>query len=75
MSGAWQEGSGLLGLKDRLCALEGRLRVGSPAADDTLVAAAIPLSALASSQECRGATAWKRVRTGGTRTQTGYGDL
>jgi signal transduction histidine kinase len=38
VGGAWPEGSGLLGFEDRLAALDGRLRVESPAADDTLVA-------------------------------------
>jgi hypothetical protein len=38
------DGSGLLGLADRLAALDGRLGVESPAAGGTLVAAAIPLA-------------------------------
>jgi signal transduction histidine kinase len=37
------DGSGLLGLADRLAALDGQLRVESPADNGTLVAAAIPL--------------------------------
>jgi GAF domain-containing protein len=36
-------GSGLIGLADRLAALDGELRVDSPAESGTLVAAAIPL--------------------------------
>jgi PAS domain S-box-containing protein len=41
--GARPDGSGLLGLADRLAALDGELRVDSPADSGTLVAAAIPL--------------------------------
>ena len=37
-------GSGLIGLADRLAALDGQLRVESPADGGTLVAADIPLS-------------------------------
>jgi PAS domain S-box-containing protein len=44
MGGARPEGSGLVGLADRLAALDGRLRVESPAEGGTLVAAAIPLA-------------------------------
>jgi signal transduction histidine kinase len=36
-------GSGLIGLADRLAAVDGELRVDSPADRGTLVAAAIPL--------------------------------
>jgi GAF domain-containing protein len=43
VGGARPEGSGLVGLADRLAALDGRLRVESPADGGTLVAAAIPL--------------------------------
>ncbi|MEA2135216.1 MAG: hypothetical protein QOC68_3898, partial [Solirubrobacteraceae bacterium] len=43
IGGARPEGSGLLGLADRLAALDGQLRVESPADSGTLVAAAIPL--------------------------------
>ena len=43
VGGARPDGSGLLGLADRLAALDGELRVESPAAGGTLVAAAIPL--------------------------------
>jgi PAS domain S-box-containing protein len=41
--GARPEGSGLVGLADRLAALDGQLRVESPAGGGTLVAADIPL--------------------------------
>jgi signal transduction histidine kinase len=44
VGGARPDGSGLLGLADRLAVLDGELRVESPAAGGTLVAAAIPLS-------------------------------
>jgi PAS domain S-box-containing protein len=44
VGGARAGGSGLLGLRDRLAALDGRLRVESPADGGTLVAAYIPLS-------------------------------
>jgi signal transduction histidine kinase len=43
VGGAQPEGSGLMGLADRLAALDGRLRVESPVDHGTLVAAAIPL--------------------------------
>jgi signal transduction histidine kinase len=43
VGGARPEGSGLLGLADRLAVLDGRFRVESPAGGGTLVAAAIPL--------------------------------
>jgi signal transduction histidine kinase len=43
VGGARPDGSGLVGLADRLAVLEGRLVVESPAAGGTLVAAAIPL--------------------------------
>ena len=43
IGGARPDGSGLLGLADRLAALDGQLRVESPADSGTLVAAAIPL--------------------------------
>jgi PAS domain S-box-containing protein len=42
--GARPDGSGLLGLADRLAVLEGRLRVESPDGGGTLIAADIPLS-------------------------------
>jgi signal transduction histidine kinase len=45
VGGALPHGSGLLGLADRLAALDGELRVDSPADSGTLVAAAIPLPA------------------------------
>jgi PAS domain S-box-containing protein len=44
VGGARPDGSGLVGLADRLAALEGQLRVESPADGGTLIAAAIPLS-------------------------------
>jgi signal transduction histidine kinase len=43
VGGARPEGSGLIGLADRLAVLDGRLRVESPADGGTIVAAAIPL--------------------------------
>jgi signal transduction histidine kinase len=43
VGGARPEGTGLVGLADRLAALDGRLRIKSPADGGTLVAAAIPL--------------------------------
>ncbi|HEY2635817.1 MAG TPA: ATP-binding protein, partial [Solirubrobacteraceae bacterium] len=43
IGGARADGSGLLGLADRLAALDGRLRVQSPADGGTLVVAEIPL--------------------------------
>jgi signal transduction histidine kinase len=43
VGGARRAGSGLVGLADRLAALDGRLRVESPPDGGTLVAAAIPL--------------------------------
>ena len=44
VGGARRDGSGLLGLADRLAALDGRLRVESAAGSGTLVAAAIPVA-------------------------------
>jgi signal transduction histidine kinase len=44
VGGARPDGSGLIGLEDRLAALGGELRVESPAGGGTLVKAAIPLS-------------------------------
>jgi signal transduction histidine kinase len=43
IGGAHPDGSGLLGLTDRLAALGGRLRVDSPRGGGTLVAATMPL--------------------------------
>jgi PAS domain S-box-containing protein len=43
VGGVRPEGSGLVGLADRLAALDGRLRIDSPAEGGTLVAAAIPV--------------------------------
>lgn len=45
VGGALPDGSGLLGLADRLAVLDGELRVESPIDGGTLVAANIPLSA------------------------------
>ena len=45
VGGARPDGSGLLGLADRLAALDGRLRVESPADGGTLVTADVPLPA------------------------------
>jgi PAS domain S-box-containing protein len=42
--GARPDGGGLVGLADRLAALDGELRVESPAGGGTLIAAAIPLA-------------------------------
>ena len=44
VGGARLDGNGLVGLADRVAALDGRLRVESPAAGGTLVGAAIPLA-------------------------------
>ena len=44
IGGARADGTGLLGLRDRLAAFDGRLRVESPADGGTLVDAYIPLS-------------------------------
>jgi signal transduction histidine kinase len=43
VGGARVDGSGLLGIRDRLAALDGELWVDSPAGEGTLVAASIPL--------------------------------
>ena len=43
IGGARPDGSGLVGLADRLAALDGQLRVESPDQGGTLVAAEIPL--------------------------------
>jgi PAS domain S-box-containing protein len=43
VGGARPDGSGLVGLVDRLAALDGRLRVESPAGGGTVIAASIPL--------------------------------
>jgi GAF domain-containing protein len=45
VGGARPDGSGLMGLADRLAALDGRLRIESPSDGGTLVAATIPLPA------------------------------
>jgi signal transduction histidine kinase len=44
LGGAQPDGSGLLGLGDRLAAVDGRLEVDSPARGGTCIAAAIPLT-------------------------------
>jgi signal transduction histidine kinase len=43
VGGARPDGDGLLGLSDRLAALDGRLEVASPPEGGTLVTAAIPI--------------------------------
>jgi signal transduction histidine kinase len=43
VGGALPDGSGLLGLADRLAVLDGQLRVESPVDGGTLVAADIPV--------------------------------
>ena len=43
VGGARPDGNGLLGLRDRLAALDGRLRVESPLESGTLVAPDLPL--------------------------------
>ncbi len=43
IGGARPDGSGLLGLADRLAALDGQLRVESPTDGGTLITAAIPV--------------------------------
>jgi signal transduction histidine kinase len=51
VGGARTDGSGFIGLADRLAALDGELAVESPAGGGTLVAAAIPLSDSRASQQ------------------------
>jgi signal transduction histidine kinase len=43
VGGAREDGTGLVGLDDRLAALDGALRIESPVGNGTLVAAAIPV--------------------------------
>jgi signal transduction histidine kinase len=43
VGGARPDGSGLVGLTDRLAVLAGRLQVESPAGGGTLIAATIPV--------------------------------
>jgi signal transduction histidine kinase len=43
VGGARRDGSGLVGLRDRLAVLNGGLRIDSPRGGGTLVAATIPL--------------------------------
>ncbi|MDX6656363.1 MAG: hypothetical protein QOH62_1156 [Solirubrobacteraceae bacterium] len=47
VGGAQPDSSGLVGLRDRLAALDGRLSIESPAGGGTLIGAVIPLSARA----------------------------
>jgi signal transduction histidine kinase len=47
VGGARRDGSGLQGLRDRLAALDGRLRIESPTDGGTLVTATIPIPASA----------------------------
>jgi signal transduction histidine kinase len=51
IGGARPDGSGLLGLADRLAALGGRLRVESPTVGGTLIAADIPIGGSALAEE------------------------
>ena len=51
VGGAQRNGSGLIGLTDRLAALDGQLRVESPADGGTVVAATIPLPGFGPSRE------------------------
>jgi signal transduction histidine kinase len=44
VGGAQSDGTGLVGLKDRLAVLDGSLRVESPADGGTRIAASIPVS-------------------------------
>src|SRR3954470_16444153 len=53
VGGARPDGSGLLGLRDRLAVLDGQLRVESPVDRGTLVAAEIPLSGATTSDPRR----------------------
>jgi glucose-6-phosphate-specific signal transduction histidine kinase len=70
IGGARAEGTGLLGLRDRLAALDGRLGVESPADGGTLVAAYIPLSG-ARAEARRGATLVEAGERPGTRNSNG----
>jgi signal transduction histidine kinase len=45
VGGARPDGSGIIGLADRLAVLDGKLRIESPAGGGTLLAAEIPVSA------------------------------
>jgi signal transduction histidine kinase len=53
VGGAQADGTGLVGLRDRLAAVDGSLRVQSPAGGGTLIAASIPLPAFGSVQDRR----------------------
>jgi signal transduction histidine kinase len=70
IGGARADGTGLLGLRDRLAALDGRLRVESPADGGTLVAAYIPLSG-ARAEARRGAKFVEAGERPGTRNSNG----
>jgi GAF domain-containing protein len=48
--GARPDGSGLVGLADRLAAVDGRLRIDSPRGEGTLIAAEIPIARTAAGQ-------------------------
>jgi len=69
IGGARADGTGLLGVRDRLAALDGRLRVESPADGGTLIAAYIPLSG-AREDARRGAKFVAAGARPGTRTAT-----
>jgi signal transduction histidine kinase len=53
VGGARPEGSGLVGLADRLAALDGLLRVETPPGGGTMITAAIPLAGSAAGSEAR----------------------
>jgi PAS domain S-box-containing protein len=55
--GARPDGSGLLGLADRLASLDGQLRVQSPTSGGTLIAAAIPIGGSAPQSRSEASTA------------------
>ena len=61
IGGARPDGSGLLGLADRLAALDGQLRVESPTDGGTLISAAIPIGGSSRSCEARPA---RRIASG-----------
>jgi glucose-6-phosphate-specific signal transduction histidine kinase len=70
IGGAQADGTGLLGLRDRLSALDGRLRVESPADGGTLVAAYIPLAG-ARAEARRGEKFVEAGERPGTRSSNG----
>ena len=61
VGGARLDGSGIVGLRDRLAVLDGRLRVESPAEGGTLIDAAIPLGLTTSARAAgpRGRWRWR----------------